>query len=598
MKNCLFGFLAFITSILHAAPDSFRLTDTGLIYQVKIEFASAEDAAAAKLEFLPLPAGRKVAFSTRWDDCNPRHSRMAELLTEYGFRGTFYLTSPNPAFCRDVLPRLIMNGHSIGNHTLDHRDLTALVPDEIGRQILQNRIELESKSNQEINAFVLPYCRFWRSENPEASRWIGQALHRSGILGSPEYYQDLRKKYKLNANRWFGSMLFTVNDRTPDAARFEREVEKRLALLNEHPFIHMTLGMHTWQNTKGFATLARCFEKYGNRPEWWYCNENEYLAYRFRSLNTVVEKKQVDGTTAVFTLKQAYPASPGAHAPLWAKVTPANRRGETLIPLNTPDLSPLKIDALFFSDNTIASSTKFPEISAGLDFHEGRQELKFTIMNNSRETLSELMAIGRLPFRFDETAPIRLPALPPGERFETTILLSPASNQPETVNNTLFFAFELNFIQSGKAQRLWICRTHSPSITKETVPRDHITICGPFKAGTFDPFCAQWKPMNNPPTLLPAFVKIPRQTGKECALRLTVKATHSADYPLHINRRNLKALYFNGRKLPLPAPRALSLKPGVSTLIAVLAADGEEAVFALSSSKDLSLLLPCMPDEH
>lgn len=599
MKLRLFTAGLFVSGmLLGETPIPFRITDSGLQYDVSIEFDSPQEAQDSKLEFLPLPEGKRVAFSTRWDDSNPKHVRMAQLLAKHGFRGTFYLTSPNRAFCSEVLAKLFFGGHSIGNHTLNHHDLTALVPNEIVRQILQNRVELESQSNREVNAFVLPYCRFWRSDNPASTSQIGEALRRSGKLGSPEYYQDLGKKYGMHSGKWFGSMLFTVNDRNPDASRFEREVEKRLKQLTDKPFIHITLGMHTWQNDNGFATLGRCFEKYGNRPEWWYCNENEYLSYRFISLNTIVRRKKVEGTKAIFTLEQAYPISTGAYVPLWAKVSPPAKDGKRLTALSNPDLRPEKIDSIFIKNGRISSAKKYPGLSAGLDYNAEKQLLRLTLVNETTETLTLLSATYRLPLLFEnirELLPICLGDLKPGKRLESTLPLTVA--KPETLvgnSGTLFFAVELNFMTAGKMQRLWVCMPHDRPSNKEAVPRNCAMISGPFDAGTFNLTKARWAQMKNPPLLLPGFVKIPRNAGKEYAVLLNVMTKHAMNYPLHINRKNLQALYLNKQKITLPPPSKLSLKRGNNEMIAVFTADGEESVFAVSSEGDPTRPLPCV----
>lgn len=599
MKFKCFAVIFFAAHLLcggEAGP--FEMTDSGVVYEFPVEFDSAAAAEQAQLEFLPLPEGKRVAFSTRWDDSNPNHVNMAALLTKYGFRGTFYLTSANRDFCATVLPKLISGGHSVGNHTLNHRDLTALVPNEISRQILRNRVDYEAKTDREVVAFALPYCRFWRSENPDATRQIGEALRRAGALGSPEYDQNLGKKYGMHPEAWSGSMIFTVNDRNPDAAAFDREVEKRLKLLNDQPFIHMTLGMHTWQNSKGFATLGQCFEKYGSRPEWWYCNENEYLSYRFLCRNTEVLRKRVEGAKAIFTLKQAFPAATGADVPLWARVKPAARGGKGLVALPNPDLRPKTIDAVFSENGTMQPAAKFPGLSAGLKYDAKKQFLQLMLVNATGKTIAPISATYRLPLLFGgEAGEVRTTpdGLNPGGRLESELSLSQGMRDaPVYRSGPLFFAVELNFTMEGERRRLWVCATYDAPAQEEAVPRDRAMVCGPFEAGSFNPAGAKWSRMENPAILLPGFVKIPRDSGKEYAVRLNVVAERAADYPLHLNTGSIKALYVNGKQSALkPLPAKAALKQGRNEVIAVLAANGEESVFSLSEKGDPNRPLTC-----
>ena len=96
------------------------LNYTEYVQNVDVSFRTPEEAQQAQLVPLPLPEGKILAISSRWDDTNPRHLRMAELLKKHGWKGTFYLFRLNDTFNRQVLPALTTGGHSIGNHTISH----------------------------------------------------------------------------------------------------------------------------------------------------------------------------------------------------------------------------------------------------------------------------------------------------------------------------------------------------------------------------------------------------------------------------------------------------------------------------------------------
>ena len=48
---------------------------------VTAEFASAAEAEAAQIAVAPLPEGRKLAFTSRWDDSNWQHVPRAEMFS-------------------------------------------------------------------------------------------------------------------------------------------------------------------------------------------------------------------------------------------------------------------------------------------------------------------------------------------------------------------------------------------------------------------------------------------------------------------------------------------------------------------------------------
>ena len=58
---------------------------------LRVTFKTPEEAHKAELKKLELPGGKKLAFSTRWDDTNNRHLKMAQTLAAQGYKGTFYL---------------------------------------------------------------------------------------------------------------------------------------------------------------------------------------------------------------------------------------------------------------------------------------------------------------------------------------------------------------------------------------------------------------------------------------------------------------------------------------------------------------------------
>ena len=133
MKRIFYLFAAFVSSAtaLSAATDD--------IYSqcISAKFDSPADAQKSAAEILPYPDGRKIAFSTRWDDTNPRHLATAQMLSKRGMFATCYLVGygfQNPetlAMVRGVLEL----GGAIGSHTLTHPHLENFIPNEFFGEI-------------------------------------------------------------------------------------------------------------------------------------------------------------------------------------------------------------------------------------------------------------------------------------------------------------------------------------------------------------------------------------------------------------------------------------------------------------------------------
>ena len=69
------------------------------------------------------------------------------------------------------------------------------------------------------------------------------------------------------------------------------------------------MAMHSWHTPEGLINLDCAYAMVANNPEWWYCNQNEYGAYRYETQNTSIAKK-VDGKNAEFTVTRMEPFEP------------------------------------------------------------------------------------------------------------------------------------------------------------------------------------------------------------------------------------------------------------------------------------------------
>lgn len=569
--------------------------------EVRIEFPDKEAAEAAVLEVLPLPEGKTFAFSTRWDDSNPKHAKMAALLAKHGLKGTFYLNSAGANFYRDILPQLIANGHSIGNHTLNHPNLAATIPNEVGRQVLCNRAEFEARTDRPVNAFVLPYCAFTNGSDKLAPLRIGEVLLRSGELGSPEYFQNMGAKYGMPPGSWADSRLFSIDDRKPSAERFDLEIAKRLAGMAPGEVRHATLGVHTWQDAAGFETLDRIFAKYARRPDWWYCNENEYNAYHYAAQHTRIAKR-VEGRTAIFKLTGPTPAALGSDTPLWAKVTPAAADGKTMVKLPHARRMPEKIDLVVTPDGKMAASKKFPDLSASLrmDFEAGKAVL--TLANRGKRPLTDITVSFRLPPSVVTAEPVprrTVDLIAPGGTATVGVEFTDQLKTALYQCGRWFAAAEVDFVSGEQPQRLWVGTEGEFPAVAEAVPRDTALMLGPVPASTLKPeqlaaasnpdeSLADWVPLEPGKRNLPCMVQIPKRADSEAAVALTFVADAPFDkWNLHVGKKDVKGVYLNGRPIEVKKlPEAISGLRGRNRLVVLYATAGGPRLVSVSSEAD------------
>lgn len=143
--------------------------------------------------------GKRCAFTFTFDDNTPKQKDIGELLEKYNFRGSFYVNAGFPNFrqCKQHYLTLINNGHEIGNHTFEHKNLVNLDAAETEFQISKGASEIERELGKYPLSFVHPYNA---AVNPVNS--IVYKYHLFSRIVSP-YSLGKRKIYDINPN-WPG----------------------------------------------------------------------------------------------------------------------------------------------------------------------------------------------------------------------------------------------------------------------------------------------------------------------------------------------------------------------------------------------------------
>jgi len=387
---------------------------------VVVTFATPEAAAQAQLTALPLPPDKKVAFSSRWDDTNNDHSRMVDVLSAHGYKGTFCLNRIDRKYADTAIRKMLDKGCSVGAHTVTHPHLPKLGPNAIFKEILANRIMLESVGRTCVSAFTLPFCQYTSTNNPAMPRIISDCLLRAGLLGGPEYWPDVATKYGRGPSDWVGAYTFSINDRDPQLDLFEKNVRKGLQSIAGNGFEcgpHLVLGVHTWQkDERGFNRFGEIIATEANRPDWWYCNENEYVAYRMQMMHCKVVKKSVSGTTAVFTVERVSPFEWGDRIAFGLQVStvpkevsagkqplPLSAHGGFMLPHDSSQLLPVRFEALANADNRSEpdavqnSSSIVPGLQLVLYASADKNLLRCTLKNTSTADIRDVRLTFRVP---------------------------------------------------------------------------------------------------------------------------------------------------------------------------------------------------------
>lgn len=96
---------------------------------------------------------------TSWDDGYPSDLRIANLLSKFGLKGTFFLPLNNiegRAVLTSSQIKLIASNFEIGGHTLDHVYLNSLSHENLKRQVIQCRLKLMDLISNPVHGFCYP----------------------------------------------------------------------------------------------------------------------------------------------------------------------------------------------------------------------------------------------------------------------------------------------------------------------------------------------------------------------------------------------------------------------------------------------------------
>ncbi len=100
-----------------------------------------------------------LRFTTSWDDGHLFDLRVAEMLREYGFTGTFYICRDGQAGSKlnTKQIKLLAQHHEVGAHTLTHPSLPKLSDSDLKKEIEGSKTWLEDIVGRPCTMFAYPY---------------------------------------------------------------------------------------------------------------------------------------------------------------------------------------------------------------------------------------------------------------------------------------------------------------------------------------------------------------------------------------------------------------------------------------------------------
>ena len=121
---------------------------------------------------------KEIIVTTSWDDGHPLDLRIAELLSKYGLKGTFYIPASNSE--HTVMNKAemleISSQFEIGGHTKNHVDLTRIPADGIFEEIIAGKEIVEDAIGRTLSMFCYPRGHY--------NELIKEQVKRAGFRGA------------------------------------------------------------------------------------------------------------------------------------------------------------------------------------------------------------------------------------------------------------------------------------------------------------------------------------------------------------------------------------------------------------------------------
>jgi peptidoglycan/xylan/chitin deacetylase (PgdA/CDA1 family) len=484
---------------------------------IAVQFRSEAAARRGRLRLAPLYHDFQAALSTRMDDNNVNAAEVLGVMARHGQRGTFFLNDPtvwwgqgaSPAPASDVDPgttipaQILATGSSIGGHTLNHPHLPAVAKNPAFHEILGGRIALEVRTGAPVSTFAYPFVYFQSSLRRGADRSdLEEMLRRAGFLHLAEH------RYHESGGPGFQDAQFLVCDGQSWQGETEEAVVARGLGRGRRPLFLVT--MHAWQREwggKGFPLLNGCYERWGDRPDWWYCNQNEYAAYRWQAVRSRLETKVV-GDLLTATLIRPEPVDLGDSIALTAVIRGVEAEAVVSVAASGVEVEPLvvggrrafdiphppgrsRIEVFGTAANDRNRRLPLGAPTAGLDALLRRQGRNLTLVlkNHSTVPLRELRVVFRLPLRWKPgVACHHVPDVRPGSSVVLRQRLAESRRPAEYAFGTEYLVAQIDYVGAVRARVYASCRVRGQGAASAFAGRGFL-VMGPLTpgAGPLDP---------------------------------------------------------------------------------------------------------------
>ena len=456
-------------------------------------FASAEEAARAECAIAPLPGGAELAFGCRWDDSSPAHLAKAAMMGRAGVKGTFYVSASRTEFMTSgILQTLMEGGHAIGNHTWSHPQLFELNPNAGFREIVENRIALETAIQRPVVSYVSPFGWGKNPLDPAHRPALAAAVVATGHFvtqDNPGTWGD-----EPSATDLMPCWRFSANDAKPSRERFEEGFREMVAKARATPEIpRFGLGTHSWCDESGNALQEELLKEHCLNPDWAQLNDWEYGAYRYEAVHGGVRKVSVRGATATFEVTRFFPAFTGDAIPLSLAFSGAEpfsaktddgdlARGERGTWTLPHARGAGRLHDRIARANADGLCADLPGLRVSVEPDEAAGRLRVRLENQTGRALRCIRAIAAFPPKWTGRSAIAgTDALPDGDAWEWAFNMGRVA-RPDYAFGVAYYPVSVDFAAGDGLYRIWAEKAMPRVEVPPTAPSRAARVWGPADA--------------------------------------------------------------------------------------------------------------------
>lgn len=108
--------------------------------------------------------------------------KILEILKNNDVSACFFITAHYLNTAEELVLQMVKEGHSVGNHTVNHKDITAITEEDLKNEIMNLHIAVQEKTGYEMKFFRPP-----KGEFNNSSLEIAKNLGYTSVLWSNAY---------------------------------------------------------------------------------------------------------------------------------------------------------------------------------------------------------------------------------------------------------------------------------------------------------------------------------------------------------------------------------------------------------------------------